>query len=56
MGNNCHKSPELLIEKGEKYFHFLLVSECVRRASACLCAEAPPLRQLLGMGLHTDRG
>jgi hypothetical protein len=41
MGNNCHKSPELLIEKGEKYFHFLLASECVRRASACLCAEAP---------------
>jgi hypothetical protein len=56
MGNNCHKSPELLIEKGEKYFHFLLVSECVRRASACLCAEALPLRQFLGVGLHTDRG
>jgi len=62
MGNNCHKSPELLIEKGEKYFHFLLASECVRRASACLCAEAPEfagtpaLRQLLGAGLHTDRG
>jgi hypothetical protein len=55
MGNNCHKSTKLLIEKVEKYFHFLLASECVRRASACLCTEAPALPKLLGAMFHTDR-
>ena len=56
MGNNCHKSPKLFIEKVEKYFFFLLASECVRRASACLCTEAPSLLQFLWAGIHAQTG